>query len=297
LGKPLRKIGEYPGLFFHKSIVIRGGSSVTYGTDTRAEIAVIGGTGFYEFFDNPEEVKVDTPFGPPSDLIALGEVAGRKVAFLPRHGKNHQFPPHMLNYRANLWALKRLGVSRVIGPCAAGSLQGDVKPGDFVFCDQFVDRTSGRKDTYFDGPRAVHISTAEPYCQEMRRIGIERAKALGVDFHADGTMVVIQGPRFSTKAESRWFSGLGWKVINMTGYPEVVLAKELGMCYLNISLITDYDAGLEGREDVQAVTQDEVVRVFTEHNAMLKELVLKIIEALPEERSCSCEEDLRRAIP
>ena len=177
--------------------------------DCRAEIAVIGGTGFYKFLDNASEVKVDTPYGAPSDLISIGTVAGRKVAFLPRHGRNHQFPPHMVNYRANIWALKELGVTRVIGPCAAGSLQPEAKPGDFVICDQFVDRTTGRKDTFYDGPRAVHMSSADPYCREMRRIAIESAESLGLQFHPEGTMVIIQGPRFSTKAESRWFSGWG----------------------------------------------------------------------------------------
>lgn len=265
--------------------------------ESRADIAVIGGTGFYKFLDDVTEVKVDTPFGPPSDLISMGKLEGRTVAFLPRHGRQHQFPPHMVNYRANLWALKELGVRRVVGPCAAGSLQPEAKPGDFVICDQFVDRTTGRKDTYFDGPRAVHISSAQAYCPEMRMVAIETARALDVSFHSEGTMVVIQGPRFSTKAESRWFSEMGWKVINMTGYPEVILARELGMCYLNVSLITDYDAGLEGRADVKAVTQDEVIRVFTENNETLKNLIRKIIAKLPENRSCPCEEDLRKAIP
>jgi len=265
--------------------------------ERRADIAVIGGTGFYRFLEDVVEVKVDTPYGPPSDLISLGSLGGRRVAFLPRHGRHHQFPPHMVNYRANIWALYELGVTRVIGPCAAGSLQPDVRPGDFVICDQFVDRTTGRKDTFYDGPSAVHISTADPYCPEMRRVAIEAARELGARFHPDGTMVVIQGPRFSTRAESRWFSSMGWKVINMTGYPEVVLAKELGMCYVNVSLITDYDAGLEGRPDVAPVTQDEVVRVFAEHNEMLKDLIKGMILATPEKRGCSCEEDLRRAKP
>jgi 5'-methylthioadenosine phosphorylase len=263
----------------------------------RASIAVIGGTGFYRFLDNVTEVKVDTPFGPPSDLISLGTLGGVPVAFLPRHGRYHQFPPHAVNYRANIWALKKLGVTRVLGPCAAGSLQPEVEPGDFVICDQFVDRTTGRKDTYYDGPRAIHISSAEPYCPEMRRVALEAAQELGVTCHGDGTMVVIQGPRFSTRAESRWFSAQGWKVINMTGYPEVILARELGMCYLNVSLITDYDAGVEGRPDVRPVTQDEVVRVFTEHNEVLKKLMVRIIEITPKERTCSCEDELKKATP
>ena len=230
--------------------------------DTTAEIAVIGGTGFYKFLEDVTEVKVDTPYGSPSDLISLGTLGGRRVAFLPRHGRHHQLPPHMVNYRANLWALHELGVTRVIGPCAAGSLQPDVKPGDFVICDQFVDRTTGRKDTYYDGPSAVHISTADPYCPEMRRIAIRAAQDMGARFH-----------------------------------PEVVLARELGMCYVNVSLITDYDAGLEGRPDVAPVTQDEVVRVFAEHNEILKDLIKRIIVAAPKERGCPCAEDLKRAKP
>lgn len=263
--------------------------------EKRAEIAVIGGTGFYKFLENVEEVKVDTPYGAPSDLISLGTLGGKAVAFLPRHGRFHQFPPHMVNYRANIWALKELGVKRIIGPCAVGSLQPDVAPGDFVICDQFVDRTSGRKDTFYDGPRAIHVSTAEPYCPEMRAVALKAAADLGLKVHDSGTMVVIQGPRFSTKAESRWFSSMGWKVINMTGYPEVVLARELGICYLNISLVTDYDAGLEGRPDVKHVTADEVVRVFNENLGLLKDLITLIISKLPEERHCGCEEELRKA--
>lgn len=265
--------------------------------DKKAEIGVIGGTGFYKFLEEVEEIKVDTPYGAPSDSISLGYVEGRRVAFLPRHGAQHQFPPHMVNYRANLWVLKELGVSRIIGPCAAGSLQPEVRPGDFVFCNQFVDRTSGRKDTYYDGPRAVHISSANPYCPEMRKSGINAAETLGVRFHPQGTLVVIQGPRFSTKAESKWFSSLGWQVINMTGYPEIILAKELGMCYLNVSLITDYDVGLEGHEDIVPVTHEEVVKVFAKHNDILKRLIKEIILSTPQERGCSCLRDMKNAFP
>lgn len=266
-------------------------------SERRAEIGVIGGTGFYRFLGDVKEIKVDTPYGSPSDMIALGEVDGRRIAFLPRHGRNHQLPPHMVNYRANLYALYSLGCERIIAPCAAGSLQPDVSPGDFVICDQFVDRTRGRKDTYYDGPRAVHISTADPYCPEMRAIAVTQAKNLGLPCHERGTMVVIQGPRFSTRAESRWFSSMGWHVINMTGYPEVVLARELGMCYLNISLITDYDVGLEGRPDIRPVSHEEVVRVFAENNQKLRDLILSIIRNLPEKRGCSCERELALAMP
>ncbi|HOB30772.1 MAG TPA: S-methyl-5'-thioadenosine phosphorylase [Bacillota bacterium] len=265
-------------------------------SEMKAEIGVIGGTGFYTFFEDAEEIKIDTPYGFTSDSISLGTIGGKNVAFLPRHGKEHQYPPHMVNYRANLWALKQLGVNRVLGPCAVGSLQPQVHPGDFVFCDQFVDRTTGRKDTFYDGPTTVHLSSCDPYCPELREIGIKCAEDLGLRYHPDGTMVVIQGPRFSTRAESKWFSSMGWKVVNMTGYPEVMLARELGMCYLNISLITDYDVGLEGRPDIKPVTAEEVTRVFNEHNELLKTLIARIIEAIPDEINCSCHEELRRIL-
>ncbi len=179
-----------------------------------AEIGVFGGSGFY-YLEGAEEIKVDTPYGAPSDNIAITTLGGKRVAFLPRHGKRHQIPPHMINYRANLWAMKELGVTRIISPCAAGSLQAGVKPGDFVICDQFVDRTYGRKDTFYDGPVTTHISTADPYCPEMSRLAVETAKKLGIPVHETGTVVVIQGPRFSTRAESRWFASQGWEVINV----------------------------------------------------------------------------------
>lgn len=265
-------------------------------TEKKAEIAVIGGTGFYKFLDNTTEIKVNTPYGFTSDLISLGSLSGRRIAFLPRHGRQHQYPPHMVNYRANLWALRQLGVTRVLGPCAVGSLQPDVHPGDFVFCDQFVDRTTGRKDTFYDGPQTVHLSSADPYCQELRKIGIQAAKELDLPYHSDGTMVVIQGPRFSTRAESKWFSSMGWKVVNMTGYPEVMLARELGMCYLNVSLITDYDVGLEGRADIKPVTAEEVTEVFMEHNEKLKQLMAKIIESIPDKTHCSCHDELEKVL-
>ncbi|MCL6450788.1 MAG: S-methyl-5'-thioadenosine phosphorylase, partial [Acetobacteraceae bacterium] len=258
-----------------------------------AEIGVFGGSGFYRFLPQVREVKVDTPYGPPSDSIALATVGGRRVAFLPRHGKEHQLPPHRVPYRANLWAMKQLGVKRIIGPCAAGSLQPHIKPGDFVVCDQFVDRTSGRADTFYDGPITTHLPMAQPYCPELRALAVEQARALGITVHDRGTVVVIQGPRFSTTAESRWFSGQGWEVVNMTQYPECVLAREQEICYVNVSLITDYDVGLVGREDVKPVTHEEVLRVFQANIERLRELLVKLIAAIPEKRSCGCGDVLR----
>lgn len=257
-----------------------------------AEIAVIGGSGFYSLLENASEVRCETPYGEPSDAIALGSVSGRRVAFLPRHGRRHSLPPHAINYRANIWALKELGVQRIIAPCAAGSLQARVKPGDFVICDQFVDRTCGRKDTFYDGPKTTHVSAAEPYCETLRRVAAESAEELGIAAHPRGTVVVVQGPRFSTKAESRWYSSLG-DVINMTQYPECVLARELEMCYANISLITDYDAGLVG---AQPVTQHEVKRMFNANLHALRKLLYEIIPKIPRKRDCECAEALKHAV-
>ncbi len=253
-----------------------------------AEIGVFGGSGFYAFLDVVTEHVVDTPYGTPSDAVTVGEVEGRRVAFLPRHGRHHQFPPHRINYRANLWAMRELGVTRIIGPCAAGSLQADVAPGHFVVCDQLVDRTTGRDGTFYDGPATTHVSFADPYCPELRGLAVKQAEGLGITVHDRGTMVVVQGPRFSTRAESRWFSSEGWRVINMTGHPEALLARELEICYVNVSLITDYDVGLEGRPGIEPVSHAEVVRVFAQNNARLRDLLFALIPAVPGERSCPC---------
>lgn len=248
--------------------------------DYKADVGVFGGSGFYSFLDDVEEIEVETPYGRPSDKIALASIGSKRVAFLPRHGKDHSYPPHMIPYRANLYAMKTLGVKYIIAPTASGSLRKEIKPGDFVVCDQFIDRTWGRKDTYYDGPETKHISTAEPYCQELRKLAIEVCKDIGVSVHEKGTVVVIQGPRFSTKAESRWFNMMGWDVINMTQYPECVLAKELQIPYVNIALITDYDAGLEGEDDIQPVTEEEVYRVFSQNNDKVKKVAFKMIEMI-----------------
>jgi len=250
-----------------------------------AEIGVFGGSGFTSLLDSAEEFLIETPYGAPSAPVTIGEIGGRTVAFLPRHGAAHELPPHMIDYRANVWAMKQLGVTRIIGPNACGSLQADVKPGDFVICDQFVDRTWGRKDTFYDGPVTTHVSSADPYCPTRRAVAIEQARGLGITVHETGTVVVIQGPRFSTRSESRWFASQGWEVINMTQYPECYLARELEICYCNISLITDHDAGAEG---AQPVSNDEVVRVFAENNEKVRALLHAMIPALPVERPCVC---------
>ncbi|HEY9714153.1 MAG TPA: S-methyl-5'-thioadenosine phosphorylase [Chroococcales cyanobacterium] len=259
-----------------------------------ADIGVFGGSGFYKLFDQCEEQAIETPYGPPSDRLMVGTMGGKKVAFLPRHGAHHQIPPHKINYRANLWAMKSIGVTRVISPCAAGSLQTHVKPGEFVVCDQFVDRTSGRIDTFYDGPIGTHVSAADPYCPVLRPLAVKAGEACGIKMHSTGTVVVIQGPRFSTKAESKWFGAQGWEVINMTQYPEAHLAKELELCVVNISLITDYDSGLHG--NVAPVSHSEVVKVFGENLSKLQALLVKLIETIPEKRSeCKCSETLSHA--
>lgn len=254
----------------------------------QAEIGIFGGSGFYSLFEGAQEMTIDTPYGPPSDVITVGEIAGRRVAFLPRHGKQHQFPPHMINYRANIAAMKQLGVTRVLGPNAAGSLQPHVHPGDIVICDQLVDRTSGRRDTFFDGPQTVHISAADPYCPVLRDVAWTVAQRQGLRAHPKGTVVVIQGPRFSTRAESLWFRSAGWEVINMTQYPEAVLAREAELCYVNISLITDYDVGVAGDPQARPVSAEEVLRNFQANLGRLRELITGLIADIPHERTCPC---------
>src|SRR5579864_3620724 len=266
--------------------------------EDRADVGVFGGSGFYSLMEGPvEQVSVQTPYGAPSDNITVGRIGNVRAAFLPRHGPHHRLPPHMINYRANVWAMAQLGVTRVIAPTAAGSLQPHVKPGEFVICDQFVDRTYGRDQTFYDGPHVVHISSADPYCPDLRDRSIEVANELGIDIHERGTVVVIQGPRFSSRAESRWYSAQGWEVINMTQYPEVALARELDMCYVNIALITDYDAGLEGQAGIEPVTVAEVINVLNANN----ERVRRLIEVLGPRlgsgpRTCPCARGLENAI-
>jgi 5'-methylthioadenosine phosphorylase len=258
----------------------------------RAEIGIFGGSGFYSFLDDVGEVAVDTPYGDPSAPISIGDIEGRAIAFLPRHGRKHQYPPHKINFRANVWALRSLGVTRIIGPCAAGSLNRDVKPGDFVICDQLVDRTAGRPDTFYDGPLTTHVAFADPYCPELRVLAVETARNEGIGVHERGTVVTVQGPRFSTRAESKWFQEVGWHVINMTQYPEAYLARELEMCYVNVSLITDYDVGVEGEE---AVSHEAVIEVFNANNDKLRNLLFSLVPKIPPERACVCSTALQGA--
>lgn len=259
---------------------------------------MFGGSGFYSLLEGEtRQVSVQTPYGAPSDAFTVGGIGGVRVAFLPRHGTHHRIPPHAINYRANLWAMASLGVTRVIAPSAAGSLQSDVRPGDFVICDQLVDRTYCREQTFYDGPRVTHISFADPYCPDLRQHAVGAARGQGVTVHDRGTVVVVQGPRFSTRAESRWYSNQGWQVINMTQYPEAALARELELCYVNISLITDYDAGLEGVADIEPVTVDEVVRVMRRNNDRVRQVIHNLVPLIAtRERTCPCASALQYAV-
>lgn len=254
----------------------------------QADIGIIGGSGFYSFFDGAERVAVDTPFGSPSAGLTIGEVAGRRVAFLPRHGEAHQFPPHRVNYRANLWALRSVGVRQVLAPCAVGALQPELTPGSFVVPDQVVDRTWGREHAVYgeEGP-VVHVAFADPYCPHGRTALLASADA-ATPLVDGGTLVVINGPRFSSRAESRWHSAAGWSVVGMTGMPEASIARELALCFTTVCCVTDADAGLEGEA---GVTHTDVLKVFADNIDRLKALVRRTVAALPDEDTsagCSC---------
>jgi 5'-methylthioadenosine phosphorylase len=255
-------------------------------------VGVIGGSGFYRWLNDVQAVEMETPYGPPSAPLSVGTLCGRPVAFLPRHGLHHELPPHAVNYRANVWAIRKLGVQRLIGVTAVGSLHPSIRPGDLVICDQFVDRTHGRIDTYFPGPDVVHVSAADPYCPELREGAAQAAETQTFRWHRKGTAVVIQGPRFSTRAENRWYRWMGWDVVSMTQYPEVILSREQEMCYLNLSLVTDYDAGLEGDADVKRVTAEEVGRVMKQSIQAVKGVLEALIPSIQGVPSCECRQAL-----
>jgi len=242
-------------------------------------IGVIGGSGFYTFFDSgARTINLDTPFGEPSASVTVGGVGQHEVAFLPRHGANHQYPAHKVPYRANMWALRALGVRQVFAPCAVGSLTPELEPGAIVVPDQLVDRTRRRADTYFDSG-AAHVSFADPYCPTLR------SAVTGLPGVVEGgTMVVIEGPRFSTRAESQWFAAAGFTLINMTGYPEAVLARELEICYATIALVTDLDAGIDAGAGVKVV---DVIAEFEKNIEPFKKLVQEAVGQVPGEHTCT----------
>jgi 5'-methylthioadenosine phosphorylase len=252
----------------------------------QADIGIIGGTGLYTFLSDPRPVEVETPFGRPSATLAIGEVGGRTVAFLPRHGVHHEFPPHRINYRANLWALRMVGVRQVLAPCAVGSLRTELRPGTFVLPDQLVDRTGGRDQTVYDEGPVVHVSFADPYCPRGR-LAVLSAAGSGEPVVDGGTLVVINGPRFSSRAESSWHAAQGWSLVGMTGAPEAAIARELALCYTTVALVTDHDAGVDGDG---AVTQAEVLRLFSENISNLKALLVEAVRTLedPEADATAC---------
>ncbi len=261
----------------------------------KVDVAIIGGSGVYDpkIFSDPKEIKVYTPYGDTSDLITVGTVEGRKVAFLPRHGRRHRIPPHKINYRANMWALHELGAKWVISVSAVGSLRLDYKPGDFVVPDQFIDMTKGRQYTFFDGPVVAHVSMADPFCNSLRKVIIGSARNLGINTHPTGTYICIEGPRFSTRAESKvWKEVFKADIIGMTLVPEVNLACELQMCYATIAMVTDYDVFAE-----VPVTAEEVTKVMTENTEKARKLLYEVIKRLPEKpEECSCCNSLKTAL-
>jgi 5'-methylthioadenosine phosphorylase len=256
-------------------------------------IGVFGGSGFYRFLDDVEEVPVATPYGRPSAPVRVGRIEGTEVAFMPRHGDEHSLPPHRINYRANLWAMREVGVRRIVGPSACGSLKAELTPGTFVICDQFVDRTQARESTFYDGPQTTHVSAADPFCADLSETIAVSAEALEIPVVRGGTVVVIQGPRFSTRAESRWYASSGFDVVNMTQYPEAWLARELELCYANVSLVTDYDVGLEG---MAPVSVGSALEVFEKELERLRALLFHAVPRIGPQPQDACASALSDAI-
>ena len=264
----------------------------------RAHVGIIGGSGLYDpgIVEEPVEVRVHTPYGEPSDFIVVGRVRGVPVAFLPRHGRGHRLPPHRINYRANIYALKALGIKWVVSVSAVGSLREDYRPGDFVVPDQFIDMTKNRGAyTFYDGPVTVHVSMADPFCEDLRAKLAEAARSLGYPVHDRGTYICIEGPRFSTRAESRvWREVFKADIIGMTLVPEVNLACEAQLCYATLAMVTDYDVWAE-----RPVTAEEVERVMKENVERAKRVLYELIPKLsgdPEESRCSCCRALEAAV-
>ena len=257
-----------------------------------AEIGIIGGTGIYDsgLLTESKEIEINTPFGKPSDVITLGSFKGKKIAFLPRHGKKHSIPPHMINYRANIWAFKELGIKRIIAPSAVGSLKDEFAPGDFVISTQFIDFTKSRNGSFSEFGRVIHISVAEPTCPEVHKIVQRVINEKGTPMHDSGTYVCIEGPRFSTKAESKFFKSTGADIIGMTLVPECQLAREAQICYTSISTVTDYDVWAE-----KPVTAKEVIATLSKNVENMKSILTDLIEKIPTEKKCSCEKALEEA--
>lgn len=260
-----------------------------------ADVGIIGGTGVYDpgLLRSKREIKVHTPYGEPSDLVTIGEYSGVKVAFVPRHGRGHRIPPHSINSRANIWALKQLGVKRIIGPSAVGSLQEGYKPGDIAIPDQFIDFTKKRQYTFYDGGQVCHVSVADPFCPELRSIAIDRIKKLKFTMHDRATYVCIEGPRFSTRAESKYFRDvMKADIIGMTLVPEVNLAREAEICYTSIATVTDYDVWAD-----HPVTSAEIIEMLSKNVEKTKKLIADLVPAIPASRKkCACGSALENAL-
>ena len=259
----------------------------------QAEIGIFGGTGIYDsgLLSESKEIIVETPFGKTSDSITLGIFKGRKVAFMPRHGKKHTIPPHLINFRANIWAFKEMGVKRVIAPSAVGSLKEELKPGEVVIPSQFIDFTKSRKTTFFEGDKVIHISVADPFCPELQNVVSEVAKKINLSIHRQATYVCIEGPRFSTRAESKFYKDIiGADIIGMTLVPECQLAREAQMCYVSISTVTDYDVWAE-----KPVTAKEVLETLSKNVHTTKNILSLLLDLIPQQRGCVCHKAFEEA--
>jgi 5'-methylthioadenosine phosphorylase len=256
----------------------------------KADIGIIGGTGIYDpgMFKNVRNIRINIPHGEPSDNYYLGEFQGKDVAFLPRHGKEHKIPPHDINFRANISGFEKLGVTRILASCATGSLKQEYKPGDIVIIDQFIDWKKTRT-TFYDTGDVTHTSLADPFCPELRKVLIESCEKLGIKHHTKGTYLCIEGPRFSTRAESRMFRNFA-ELIGMTGVPEAILAREKEICFAIIATITDYDVWAE-----RPVNVEEIIRVMRESQDKVKQILKETIKNIPEDRNCFCKDALKNA--
>lgn len=262
----------------------------------KARIGVIGGSGLYDMDDLTivDEVEIDTPFGKPSDKILIGKFnKGENIAFLPRHGRGHRYLPAEVNSKANIWALKYLGVEHIIGVSAVGSLKEEIPPGDIIIPDQVIDRTKSRPNSYFGCGIAGHVSFAEPFCLFLREILLKEIKELGYSLHDSGTYVCMEGPLFSTKAESHLYRSWGASLIGMTLLPEAKLAREAEICYATISLATDYDCWHESEE---TVTVELVLATMRENVKKAKNIIKNTVYKIPLERKCGCENAAQFAI-
>ena len=262
---------------------------------SQADIGIIGGSGVYKILPQAKIVKVTTPYAKKAVPVFYGQLAGKAIAFIARHGVEHSIPPHLINYRANIFALHKLGVQSIISSGAVGSLRREMKPGQIVLADQFIDRTKSRPDTFVSGPRVEHLSAADMYCPKLRRLASQSCRELGISCHDQATVVVINGPRFSSRAESLWFKKMGWDILSMTQYPENVLAAELGICYCNIGLVTDYDAGLEGEPGIKPVTWEQITKTLSRNARLFKDLVKAVVTNIETKKTppgrCNCQEN------